>query len=166
MSLARSTLILLVTVSCYINQSLSAPSKRFTPQEKRTLTKISNLEKGVAMIEEEYIDVLKSYDKLKSASPAEYAFYCSQFKSILIKAIEEENLGFKSKLSRIGYYGFISIPELSKNSSDPLHKFKTLIAPKHIYLLESNRSGLSESDLTKKADKLISQLKDMRSIVI
>ncbi len=90
MSLARSTLILLVTVSCYINQSLSAPSKRFTPQEKRTLTKISNLEKGVAMIEEEYIDVLKSYDKLKSASPQNAPSIAANLNQYLLKLLKKK----------------------------------------------------------------------------
>ena len=165
MSIKRIAFTLLLSSACFIPQSHAAPKKRLSLRERRALKKTNSLEKGVALIEDEYKDILKAYEKLKSAKPEEYSFYCNQFKSALIKAIEEENLGYKSTLSRIGYYGFTLDTERAKNGTNALRKFKVSIAPKHISMLSNARNGLQETELTKKADKLIVALKDMKRIV-
>lgn len=164
MSIKRIAFTLLLSIACFIPQSNAASKARLSLRERRARKKTTSLEKGVALIEDEYKDVLKSYEKLKSAKPAEYSFYCDQFKSALIKAVEEENLGFKSSLSKIGYY-FRPDTEVSQNRANPLRTFKTAIAPKHISMLSNARNGLQKTELTKKADKLITALKDMKRIV-
>ncbi len=160
MKISTCGFVFLATVS-FLNHSIAAP---LSPQ--RIAIRTSNLEEGVKLIEDEYKNILKAYEKVKNASPLEYTFYCNQLKSVLIKAVEEEKLGFKSKMSQLGYHLFVTTADEIRNSSDPLHKFKTMIAPKHISLLTSNRSGLSESELTKKADTLIAFLKDVRNIIL
>ena len=165
MSIKRIAFTLLLSSVCFIPQSYTVSKARLSLRERRARKKTTSLEKGIALIEDEYKDVLKAYEKLKAAKPAEYSFYCDQFKSALIKAVDEENLGFKSTLSRIDYYVFMPLKELGENGTNPLHKFKVFIAPKHISMLSNARNGLQKTELTKKADKLITALKDMKRIV-
>ena len=163
MSHNKYAFVLLLSLCCFTKPiSGKAPAHA---RQKHLQIKENKLKKAIALIEDEYSKIFAAYELVEKAKPSEYAFYCDKLKKVLIEAVEEDNLGFKSTLSRVGYVFFQDPNDLRNNGFDALRKFKQCIAPKHIALLKNNRTKLKDSEDTKKADSLLKKLKGIKAIV-
>ena len=154
-----------VSVSLSVDQS--AKPKRMSNRDKQRERAAHGLKRTYDAIIVDCSEILKSYDALISAAPAEYAYYLNQLTRTITKEVELEHIPlYSNALSEFfRSWGLDDYQRSKEKHQSPLKYFKNRLLPEAIKALEVRQRFVNGCDIDAPVNRLLEKLRDMGRII-
>ncbi len=121
--------------------------------------------KAFEVISRDFSSILKEYENLKKAAPAEYAFYLNQLTSTIIEEVEEGRVHAYCGNAGKEFFHVLTMDsyQMSKERHQgPLKRFKNQFLVQAIDWLEVGKRNAKGTSIDAQADELIATLKGLK----